>query len=132
LKTPMSDARAMVDRMTARLRDFGTDVKHFTALAEQDVPDIAFGAPGKIRWWRWNGLPYGKTGWDVLRTTDGHWLGWSVGKVAHPPFFAQVFPRSRGTIIASIDGFGGFVLPPQLPQALVFEKALCAAPGGAR
>jgi len=114
--------RPVIDRMTANLRVFASTVQHFTSLVEQDVSPVT----PNVRWWRWNGEPRGQRSWELLRTRDGVWIGFPAGHVAHPPLYAQAYRNASGAIIESVDGFGGFVMPPELPFAETFEEALCS------
>jgi hypothetical protein len=110
----------IVARMSRNLREFAGTVGFFTAMVEQECP-----LNRKIRWWRWNGEPRGKQSWDIVRTIDGTWMGWPSGNVVHPPLYAQAYPNARRNIILSVDEFGGFVVPPELPYAKTFETSLC-------
>jgi hypothetical protein len=108
----------MVDVMLIHFRTFAVEVGDIARLVEQDCPDTGFGPTGVIRWWRGEG-------WDLVRAADGTWMGWPMGEVTHPPLYAQVYPNTKAEIIAAVGGFGGFVLPPQMPYAARFEEALC-------
>jgi hypothetical protein len=113
-----NEALEVVGRMTESLRVFVAALVEFENLEEQEVPAPVFGDTRLVRWWRGRG-------WDLLRTADGVWLGFPYGSVVHPPFYAQLYPKMSGSIIAEVDTFKGFVLPRELPFSAVFEDKLC-------
>ncbi len=113
-----NEALGIVGRMSENLHVFVAAVVEFESLEEQEVPAAVLGDTRRVRWWR-------AGGWDLLRTADGVWLGFPCGSVVHPPFYAQLYPKISGDIIAEVDAFKGFVFPRELPFSSVFEARLC-------
>lgn len=110
------EAETLYVKSTAGLERFGAAVGVFSTLIEQPKAVLS----PEVRWWR------GK-GWDLVRTKDGHWLGFPEGKVQYPPLFAMASVSEPAQVFRYvIEDLSGFVSFGGHPHGNVFELRLVA------